>query len=384
MPVTNYDDIGARPGRAGHIATSNSYHSRISRVVGGMAAPVRQVVVDTAADDTDYTVTVNGEAKTVDSGTGATKNSILLLLIAAINADSDLFSVLFAEEHPDNTDRLLITGRELGVATTCTAGANLTASEITAEDAGDNIPPGVVVCQDPSDPKGAILPEATTVAAVAQVTDATPATPSASDVAHFIVTRDSTGDGLPETYDVPVVPGATVALTCDAIVTAFAGPLITDLVVTDGTTKAIFTGPAGLQFNVTVNVEGGNGTTCAFAEDTAAVVASSTFTNAVLGPVILEQKLELPSGGGLVEFEPGDQIAIPERTAGFDVLLDVGETVAKGDPVYVRCTATGTEQRGACRNDSDSGDCLLWSGAEFITANFTGIDGQNVATIKRL
>lgn len=374
-----YDNINTRTGRAGHIRTSSGYHSRISRKVGGQAQEVRKVVVDTATDSTDYTATVEGSAKTITSGVGTTKNLIVLALIDAINGDSDLFSDLYAEEDPDATDALLITRRTLGESFTLTAGANLTASLITAADAGDSIPPGVLAAQDPNDSEGAVLPSATT--AVAQVTDCEP---TAENTKRYFVaaTGDFDGDGIAETIEGEYLSdgSATAAEIVDGLVANLNAhaPALSVLAANSADKLRLTSEVPGVAFEVAA---WSDSATATWTLTTVTANVEQALTNRILGPVVLEQRLELPDGGGLVAFGVGDVITLGEVDE-IDVLLDAGETVADGDPVYVRCTAGSGEQLGACRNDSDGGDCLLVANARFCSASSTGLDGQNIAGIK--
>jgi len=48
--------------------------------------------------------------------------------------------------------------------------------------------------------------------------------------------------------------------------------------------------------------------------------------------------------------------------------VETDDSVSRFDPVYIRITATGNEKVGSVRNDSDSGDAILLSGARFLEA----------------
>ena len=135
-----------RAGRIGHFVDTT-----IDQMLGTVInrAPqtkqIGTVVVDTAADDTDYTVTIAGIDITIDSGTGATKITIAAALALAIAADPIVRGLVSAES--DGVDTVTVTGLWPGVAFTMEdADANLTtAEETTAAAEGDPIPFGRLV-----------------------------------------------------------------------------------------------------------------------------------------------------------------------------------------------------------------------------------------------
>ena len=295
----------------------------------------------------------------------------------AINGSS-YFGTLYAQS--DGVDTVTITYRTKGTAFTLTdSDGNLTTSLVTAASSGSNLPPGIIVMEDSNDTGmgGAVTVPASSTA-VAKVVDVTP-TYSAGDewtltvtvlgVAHSAMVTmttdlDTTLDAMAEALD-EALPASTVTV-----------------VSTPATaTKLTLTSEvAGQDFDVSSSVSdvGGASDPVTIATTTANVTAA--FTSDLIGVVVLEQVGELPASG-LYVYTPGDVIACG-RVGRYDVLVDTGETIAAGNSVYVRTTAGASEQLGACRNDTDSGDCLLWSRAKFVSANFTGLDGQNCATIE--
>jgi len=70
-----------------------SQNPKVTSVVVGRAAnaPTQVITVDVidAVDDTDYAITINGTEFEIDSGAGATPNSIAVALAAAINAGAE-------------------------------------------------------------------------------------------------------------------------------------------------------------------------------------------------------------------------------------------------------------------------------------------------------
>jgi hypothetical protein len=376
MPITRYDDIDTRKGRAGHIHSSSAHFSRLSRKVGGRAAEVRSVTVDTATGSTTYTIVVSGVTIAVTSASSTSKNAIVTQLVDAINGNATLGADLYAVESPDATDALYIYSRRLGEAFTLTeSDSNLSIAVVTAADAGDAIPPGVIVCQS-STADEAELPSPPS----AQVVHLTPATGVDATVTAISI-RMTSGPLAGNTYQAESLSTAgTVKNVVEALTAAINTAMpASSVVATEDDAKVILTAElpgAGFEVLTLASDDATEDWTIATS------VANSLFSTRVLGVCVLEQKLELNTPSStLVEFDVGTMITVAD-VGTYDVLLDSGETIAVGDPVFVRHTAGGSEQRGACRGDADSGDCSLLTGARFISTNFTGLDGQNCATFE--
>lgn len=81
----------------GHVHDSAIYRDIICIVnATPSVAKVYTVTVDTAADDTEYALAVNGIEVTIDSGAGATTTTIKDALVAAINGEALLASLVTA------------------------------------------------------------------------------------------------------------------------------------------------------------------------------------------------------------------------------------------------------------------------------------------------
>lgn len=377
-----YSDLSTRQGRAGHIHDTGNHFDRPTYLVDVGTKEQRTIVVDTAANSTAYAWTLNGTAQTITSAASATKASIALQIANYINA-SALNTTFYAED--DGVDTVTITHKTAGTAFTLTdADGNITTALLTSAVSAASVPPGVIVMESARNPgfRGScVLPTSNT--AVAQVVDVTPEY-SAGD--EWVLTV--TVGGVP--YTGMVTMTTDLETTLDAMEEALneGSPDSAFTIADDPTTKLTITaGTAGTPIYVTSTVTDVGGVSTAVTVTTTTANVEGTFTRDILGPVLLEQTAELSGSltqGGTsttISYEAGRPVAVG-RVGRYDVLLDSGETVAAGDPVYVRTTAGATEQLGACRNDTDSGDCVLWSRATFISANFTGIDGQNCATIE--
>lgn len=91
MVTDGFAAAGATVAAATAILAQNPKVSSLKVGIRGSTASAmtRIITVASAIDNTDYTITINGTAFTVDSGAGATVISIAALLHAAINAGSE-------------------------------------------------------------------------------------------------------------------------------------------------------------------------------------------------------------------------------------------------------------------------------------------------------
>lgn len=110
-------------------------------------AQVYEIVVDTAANDTDYTYTVAGEPITVTSDGSATLAEIADALEVAHNANGIARGIFEAES--DGTDTVTLTAliKRTDVEVKSTD-ANLTVTEATAPDDGGEIKAGKAMTDD--------------------------------------------------------------------------------------------------------------------------------------------------------------------------------------------------------------------------------------------
>lgn len=376
-----YSDLSTRQGRAGHIHDTGNHFDRPTYLVDVGTKEQRTIVVDTAANSTAYTWVLSGTSQSITSAASATKASIALQIANYING-SALNTTFYAED--DGVDTVTITHKTAGTAFTLTdADGNITSALLTSAVSAASVPPGVIVMESARNPgfRGScVLP--TSAAAVAKVVDITPTFSDGDEWAVSVLVA-----GVP--YVGVVTMTTSLAVSLDAMVEALNEAGLDGVVTaTDGATKMTLTSDtAGVDFEVTSSVSDIGGTSDPVTVTIVTDNTTAAFTRDILGPVLLAQTAELSGSltqGGTsttISYEAGRPVAVG-RVGRYDVLLDSGETVAAGDPVYVRTTAGATEQLGACRNDTDSGDCVLWSRATFISANFTGIDAQNCATIE--
>jgi hypothetical protein len=365
--ITNYNDASDRAGRAGHIR-NNTLCKRISRSAPAPVAEVRTITITSVSNSTEYAPVIDGEtlSYTTPASGNTTSTRAEQLYQAAIGNET------LAGRYIIDVDAVVVTltRREAGNSFSITAAADSTVALVTAASEGTSVAPGLIVCEDDGEQAQLAAPNTTQ-----EVWNIIPASPNASDTIHLTITGDFDGDGTVENYSRQVAAGADVQATVEAIQSILED--ISGITVTEDDTKVVVTSDlGGVPFTVDSYTTGGNGTTCAAARSIAA--GQSRFVGRPLGVVLLEDKHELPAGGGLVTHAATEQLSVG-AVGEYDALLDGDIAVAAGDPVYVVTGGSGT--KGAVRNDSDSGNATLLDGASFLTANFTGLDNQKVAGI---
>jgi len=134
---------------------------KVGRRSSSAVAQTRILTVATAVDDTSYTVTINGTAFTVDSGSSATAITIAALLHTAINAGSEPVT---STDNLDGTLDLVadVAGVEFGLSHT----VSLITQDDTTADAGVAADYAAIKAED-DDFYGVLLTSASTLEAAA-------------------------------------------------------------------------------------------------------------------------------------------------------------------------------------------------------------------------
>jgi len=207
---------------------------------------VSTITVDTAADNTTYTVSVNGETVTVNSGTSATTTTIATAIKEAINEDYPLARAACIAT--SSTNVVTLTGLNPGRSFTVTdSDANLTTATGTAAATADTIAFGRAMmgtgfATNAANEKGA-LPKSTYL--TAQV-DTLTITYVASAEYHVGVLLNGYN------YKVQCSADTSATVTAAAIVTALNALLPANTVLVSSSSGVItFTAEiAGLDFNI--------------------------------------------------------------------------------------------------------------------------------------
>jgi len=312
---------------------------------------------------TSYAVTLKkGTSSRSFSATGlAGANACATHLHDAIEADGIASGWVSASVL---TDTVTCTARFAGTDedVTYSGTTNVTAVEATAASDGAAIGFGLAVMHDSTDGQ-CLRPTKTT--AVAQVDWATPTAVNSltytlgvqlNDVDTYLA--DYVADGTAIVQE--IVEGIVAHL--NAVL-----PASTVLAAEDNTKVTLTAEVAGTPFTTVV----GTSTTAVWAIVHTTPNTTPGFTRPLAGFAVRSDHIGAAvnySGGdgtGASEYDAGTDVAVMEAGA---LAVETDDTVSRFDPVYVRITATGTEKVGSVRNDSDSGDCILLSGARFLDA----------------
>lgn len=320
-----------RPGLAGMIAMLGAVSFSVANV-GAQAAQVGTILVDTAANDTAYTVSLNGVSISITSDASATKPEIAAALAAAINASPYVRGVVSATS--DGVDTVTVTGLWPGVSFTLTdADGNLTTTAAaTAAAAAESVPFGRLVVADGfdadegNDRTGGLARASRFTAQVASGV----VTYAASFLYHVTVTYE----GIVYAVDVPANTdaGTTAGLIRTALTTALAALPLTVGGATD--TFTITADTAGDEFLVGVN---GN----VALTDTRD--ADTSINLAAIGVAAHRYDEEIAAVAGTSAEYPANVTMQAVRRGA--VWVDSTESPTAADPVYVDLSAGATAGR---------------------------------------
>jgi len=379
---------------AGAIFDAGSYQDTTSMQVGGAGAQVTTVRVDSAANDTTYTLSIGEDSGSLtvvtftSPGSGNTTSTVATGIANAINEKVGVSNLVFAST---SSADLIITGRQKGASATFTVSesdSRLDPPSTTAGTPSDatEIPFGTMVERSTASKVagstfvGSAIGTGTYTAQVALSEDISAlGTMQAHDQISLNVSGDFDGKGVKD-YAVNVEYVTSNARTIKNAMHALNAILPANSVaVTEASDRLTFTAEvAGVGFTASGGVTH-NGTA-------SAISIPDTTANAIPfgGGVALKSHTIEQDADGNTKFGNGDTFS--GLTEGkVHVLLDSGITVAEGDACFVRKTATGTEQAGAFSNVSDSGKNLPISAFGFkgiwLGGNVTDMDGNNVAPL---
>ncbi len=355
---------------------------------GGRAAKVWEYTIDTAADDTDYALEVEGSDGdmhdiTINSGAGATKTSIRNQLINAINQEADVAGRVVAASSA--SDKFTVTGRDKGDDFLATeSDANLSLSNTVAADDGDSIRFGVGVMHDDAEPLAVENPTRTSTAAVAKVLDITP--DPVNDARYLLaISLDEDGDGIPEAdYNFEFLADASA--TADEIVDGLVADInaamaASTILAANSASKLRLTSEvAGVEFDA--NLTSDNATVAAQVKAvvTANVNAAVALDNNFAGVACRSQFVEADANG-ISQYGPGDTLEVLKEGE-VVVLLDAGVDPTPGsNAVHLRCVASGSEVIGAFRDSADGTDTVPVSNCYWTSGATTSPDGENVARL---
>ncbi len=379
---------------AGALGDSTSQVASEGMPLFGKTAQVTTLTADSASNSTAYTVSIGEDAASLTSFTftsdaDATVAEIADGLAAAAEATAGVNNLVSASS--DGVDTVTFTGRVKGQSFTVSeSSGDLSTSTTTSAADATSLPFGCFAevssrATTVGTRRGcAAMGTGTYTAKVITVDVDGAGTLEADDTIEVIVGGDFDGAGYKQ-YSAKQTYATSQDATLDEMVLAINGALPASSVLVASTpataTALTFTGElAGLDFDVQVIVYDDS--------ESEYTTLSNTVTSAVAIPegagiVIKSLTVEQDSSGD-ADYGSGDSPSLLQHGKVW-VRLDDGETVAIGDPVWVRITASGTEKAGAFSVAADSTDCLPLSAWGFkgtwLTTNKAGFDGNDVALL---
>lgn len=385
---------------AGSSVSATDYISTLSLQVGGAGAQTQTLTYSSMANGDVVTVTIGpdaGDTKTLtitlDATTGASDTAAASAIADEINAATKISNLVAAVSV---LGVVTLTGRQKGASATFYATSTVTGSgavtvgTATSPTDATAIVPGCM-CELSTATRvqgtadiGSAIGTATFAAKVITVdTSAGGAfTMGTNDRISFTVSVDVAGSGVQD-FSAETTFSSDVATTLTAIAADLNLKVSPLIAVTVSSNNLVFTSSiAGYDFNVVgtrFDSSGPSYAAYAVTETTPAMPSGTSGAGVALFSQTVEQ-----NASGVLEFGSGSELSALQ-VGKVHVLLDSGVTVAAGDPVWVRVTATGSEQVGAFRNAADLSDCLPLSSfgfsGQFAGANFTDMNGENVAPL---
>jgi len=385
---------------AGSIYDAGSYQDTTSMKIGSVGAQVRTITVGGSPALADvYTIVVgSGGTDVTATLTLTTAQAVSVTTAAAalrdtLNTTAGISNVLIATA---SVGVVTLTGRQKGASETFTTTSTETGSS-TLTDGGAVAPTDATavqfgtMCERSTATRltgstyiGAAVGTGTYTAQVANYDISAALTIAANDILTVIVGVDSDSTGR-KTYRTDTTYVSSLDATLAEVVLELNGILPTNSVIASdtpgtATTLVLTSEIAGLGFDVQVIAYDDSASTYT------TLTASSTTANAcpIGGGVALKALCVEQTAAGVAQWSIGDIFSGLTEGKVY-VRLDDSLTVAVDDPVFVRVTASATEEVGAFRNAADSTDCLPLSAygfeGKFTTANSTDMDGNTVAAL---
>jgi hypothetical protein len=314
------------PGRAGALA-DNGLHDVVSLINDQpQAAQVVEVTVDTAANDTLYSVTINTVDVEITSDASATKPEIADALADAINAEPLISGHVLAAS--DGVDQVDITSRTPGDGFTFSeTDANLSSATPTANATADAVIMGRGVVQDSASSQFAQLADAGNM--IAQAIVLTPVVVNSTDYTVAVITAEGVRFEETITSD----GSATAQEIVEALEAALNAALPADSVIVteDNVTLTLTSELAGRPFSAE------------YSESLLATTSSNaanalTDVNAALeGVALFDYAFEVPNED-TAEY-PGSSVMSVLKRGRVNVATEAAVQV--GDLVYIRVAADG-------------------------------------------
>lgn len=294
------------------------------------------VTVDSASNDTDYTITVDGVSVTITSDGSATTTEISDALRDALNADFLIRGI--AVSTASNPD-VILTGLTPGAPFVVTAGALLTSVNTSPAAAADAVPFGRLVVDDGTQPTemDSLGKLAQSTAFAAQVVTAV--TIFVTAAIYTFTVRDETGavlaQGSTDADTNTATTAAAIAVTMNGLL-----PAASVIVTNPSGGDIVFTSElAGREFSVEfgTNEEGQAGSALTSQTATTGPSPATSANRAARGVSIHSLNDNTTTIGGL-EGEYGPNAGMRVLKTG-TIWVENSEGISLGDPVFLELAA---------------------------------------------
>lgn len=349
--------------------------STISRLVGGGTTQITTVEVTGVTNSAVHSldITYNGATVRVSftADGSATTAEVAAGLEAALDAEPELGG-LFAASVSSST--ITLTGRVPGQSWVASQAGSLVATITDTQSAANatQIPFGRGVVQRESYPREALLPS--TANDTLKVVHATPT--ATNSALYTISVSFNLGDGQGRrtvSFSYTADGSATAQEIVEAMQAGLDGAMpANSIAVTEDNAKLIFTSEVpNLDFVVT-----GTTSTTAWTIEVATALVPLRF----LG-VTLQSHTLIQDANGVAAYQGGDPMSIAQE-GHVAVELDANITPSVGDPVWCRCSASGSEVLGAFRDAQDGADCIFIPNAQWVEDSAYTYSGVRVAKLR--
>lgn len=320
------------------------------------------ITIDTAADDTDYTVTIDGIDVVYTSGTGATTTSIATGLSDAINAEPLVRGKVAASAA---AAVVTLEGTYPGISyTLAESDANLSTASVTSAADASAIEFGRLVVST-----GFVTDEAYETGALAASSQFTAQVDTI--LTPFVATAEYhaavTVEGA--TYHAQVTADTDADTTGAALAAALNDILPADTVIAAGAAGGLTLTAevAGLEFSTTIGASD-DGATVPAVSLTSTVSASTSLARATKGVSLYSAEIEAQTVAGDDPAYPGNS-GVKALSRGL-VWVESTEAPSAGDPVYVEMSGADAGRFYA----TDGATRIRLEGASWVRDALSGDD----------
>ena len=350
---------------------SNNLHDASRTVIAsdGQAKQVGSIVVDTAADNTTYTWTLNGIVQTYISGTGASVSSIASGIAAVIDADPRVRGQVSPSA---SSATVTLTSVIEGLAFTLSdSDGNLTTTESSTANASANTVAFGVLVMALSMEDGVYTGGTAKSSGLTAQVDTLTVTYAAGE--RYTVSIEIEG----QTYQVSVDADTDLATTRAAIAAAINGIMPANTVLADGSSGSVVTLTAEVAGKAFVTGYGSKtGGNLTLANTTGG--PATDIARAAAGVALYRADLEAQTiGGDDALYQANDAVECLYRG---EVWVASSESISPGDDVYVELGSSNSGQ--FYKSASSTRVRLPRSMAQWVRDGDSNLGGSGLALLR--